>query len=250
MSGIYATCRQTDNKAKHSMTFYPVYLTHLDRKHVVLLGGNHEAERKTLELLSFGAKVHLISPRITLALRRLHEEGRLRWTPRLYRYGDLVDAGFAVAADYTPETAREFALEAEERNILVNVMDNMPLSNSAFGSVVRQGKLTVSFSTSGLAPALAVRLKERFERELDDAYGRFLDLAGTLRPAIMETIRDGDLRKVKWYEWVDSETITALRAGNDRQALAITAEVWGEEVLERAGIPAVPDTRKPTPAGD
>ncbi len=220
------------------MTFYPVYLTRLDRKTVVLLGGNHEAERKAVELLSFGAKVHLISPRITLALRQLHEQGKFRWTPREYRYGDLVDAGFAVAADYSPETAREFAREAEDRNILVNVMDNMPLSDSAFGSVVRQGKLTVSFSTGGLAPALAVRLKERFERELDDAYGRFLDLAGMLRPAIMEHIEDGELRKKKWYEWVDSGTISALREGDEQQAMAITADIWGDEVMQRAGIPA------------
>jgi precorrin-2 dehydrogenase / sirohydrochlorin ferrochelatase len=218
------------------MTFYPVYLTRLDQKHVVLLGGNHEAERKAMELISFGVKLHLISPQITPALRKLHDEGKFIWSPREYRYGDLVDAGFAVAADYTPETAREFAREAEERNILVNVMDNMPLSDSAFGSVVRQGKLTVSFSTSGLAPALAVRLKERFERELDNAYGRFLDLAGQLRPAIMETINDAELRKRKWYEWVDSETLDALRAGDDTRALDITAEIWGGEIIDRAGI--------------
>ena len=33
------------------------------------------------------------------------------------------------------------------------------------GSVVRQGPLVITISTSGAAPALAVRLRERFQQE-------------------------------------------------------------------------------------
>ncbi len=224
------------------MTFYPVYLTQLDRKPVILLGGNDEAERKTCELLAFGARVHVISKKITAAMEHWWHEGQIQWTPRTYRYGDLKDAGFVVAAEYSMETAKTASNEANERNLLINVMDNIPLSNSAFGSVVRQGKLTLSLSTSGLAPALAVRLKERLQHEIDAAYGEFLVLADTLRPVIMSSGLDADERKAKWYEWVDSEVIPLLRNGQRRTALEITACIWGSDLVEKAIPESVVDS--------
>lgn len=218
------------------MSFYPIYLTRLDRNKVILLGGNEEAERKTEELLAFGARVHVISREITGRMRSWYGEGRIGWTARNYRYGDLEEAGLVVAADYTEEIAGEAAREAGEKNLVINVMDNIPLSNSAFGSVVRQGKLTVSFSTNGLAPALAVRLKERFQRELDEAFGEFLELSEAIRQPVMKTVKDPEERKRKWYTWVDSDTISLLRENKREQALARTEEIWGKEILEQAGL--------------
>lgn len=224
------------------MSFYPVYLTRIHEVKVILIGGNGEAERKTEELLTFGARVHVISEEISDGMRQWYNEGRFEWTRRAYRYGDLEEAGFVVAADYTDQIAEEAAREASERNLLINVMDNIPLSNSAFGSVVRQGKLTVSFSTNGLAPALAVRLKERFQQELDTAYGEFLELSDRLRPAIMETMGDPEDRRKKWYEWVDSEVISLLREGNREAALELTGKIWGREIIAKAGLQTKADS--------
>ncbi len=218
------------------MSFYPIYLTHLNRKRVILLGGNDEAERKTGELLSFGAQVHVISEELTDQMRSWVDHGDITWTDRAYLYGDLTNTAFVVAADYTPEIAENVSKEAHEKNLIINVMDNLPLSNSAFGSVVRQGKLTVSFSTNGLAPALAVRLKERFQNELDDAYGAFLDLSEAIRDPVMRIIVDPEKRKALWYEWVDSDTISLLREGKRERALDRTEAIWGHEVMVASGL--------------
>ena len=218
------------------MSFYPIYLTRLDERKVVLIGGNEEAERKTIELLSFDAIVHVISASLTERLKQLHQEGKFEWTSRDYRYGDLEGAAFAVAADYSPDIAHEASREASARNLLINVMDNIPLSNAAFGSVFRQGKLTVSLSTNGLAPALAVRLKERFREELDEAYGEFLEIASRLRDPVMHLIRDPEIRKQKWYEWVDSDSLELLRRGDRKGALKTAESVWGSEVITLARL--------------
>ncbi len=218
------------------MAFYPIYLTRLDEHKVALIGGNEEAERKTIELLSFDAKIHVISASLTERLEQLYREGKFEWTSRDYRYGDLEGVAFAVAADYTREIAIDASREAAERNLFINVMDNIPLSNAAFGSVIRRGKLTVSFSTNGIAPALAVRLKERFGEELDGAYGEFLEIASRLRDPVMHLIREPDLRKQKWYEWVDSDTLEMLRKGDRTAALKTTESVWGSEVIALARL--------------
>ena len=63
---------------------------------------------------------------------------------------------------------------AEERNILCNAADDPEQCRFSFGSVVSRGDLTLGISTNGIAPALAVRLRERFEREFGDEYAQFL----------------------------------------------------------------------------
>lgn len=219
------------------MSFYPIYLTRLSEKKVVLIGGDEEAERKAKELLDFNVRLEIINSTLPESLIRLYRRGNFRWIDRPYRYGDLEDAAFVVAAEYDHDTAETIAQEARERNILTNIMDNIPLSDSAFGSVIKQGDLTISFSTNGLAPALAVRLKEKLQREVDEAYRKFLELAKKLRPYINEQINDSELRKKLWYEWVDSEVIDLLRQNRWNDALKLTAEIWGEEiVVQKADI--------------
>ena len=216
------------------MSFYPIYLTRLSEKKVILIGGDEEAERKASELIDFGARLVIISAQLTENLQSMYRAGRFYWIDRGYRYGDLKGSGFVIAAEYDEELAEAIAQEAGERNILVNIMDNIPLSDSAFGSVIKRGELTVSFSTNGLAPALAVRLKEKFQRELDQAYEEFLELAGALRPFINKHITDGELRKKLWYQWVDSEVTSLLRENKREEALAASAEIWGEGIIKEA----------------
>ena len=215
------------------MSFYPIYLTRLYEKKVVLIGGDEEAERKAYELLEFGARLVIISPHLTEKLTELYRAGRFYWIDRPYRYGDLNGAGFAIAAEYNDELAETIAQEASERNILVNIMDNIPLSDSAFGSVIKRGELTISFSTNGLAPALAVRLKEKFKREIDHAYEEFLEWAAKLRPHINQHITDSELRKKLWYKWVDSEVITLLREKRKVEAWEVTSGIWGNQITEK-----------------
>ena len=55
-------------------------------------------------------------------------------------------------------------------------MDDPEHCRFSFGSIHRQGELTIAISTNGWAPAVAVRLKERFQREIGTEYGDFLEL--------------------------------------------------------------------------
>lgn len=218
------------------MSFYPVFLTRLDERKVILIGGDHEAARKAGELIDFGARLTVISETLDQDLADRHRQGHFQWIERRYRKGDLQDACFVVAAEYDEALAEAVAAEARERNILVNIMDNREKSDCAFGSVVREGDLTISFSTNGIAPALAVRLKQKFRRELGDAYGEFLALAGKLRPQINVLYHDPEIRKRKWFEWVDSDVISHLQHGEREKAIALTADIWGEEAMQQAGL--------------
>jgi siroheme synthase-like protein len=57
--------------------------------------------------------------------------------------------------------------DAEERAMLVNVVDVPPLCNFILPAIVRTGPLAIAISTAGASPALAKRMK----REIGDLFG-------------------------------------------------------------------------------
>src|SRR6202012_3070626 len=64
--------------------------------------------------------------------------------------------------------------DAEQKAMLVNVVDVPPLCNFILPAIVRTGPLAVAISTAGASPALAKRMK----REISDMFGEpYADLA-------------------------------------------------------------------------
>ncbi len=214
------------------MNVYPIYLTRLHEKKTVLVGGNHEAERKIAELLEVRARLTVISPDLTDDLRAWAEEGRFEWVPRRYKEGDLEDAFLAIVAEFEGDTNERVYREAGQRGILVNVMDDIPHANFSFGSLVKRGPLTISVSTSGAAPTLAVRLRQRFEKEFGDEYDLFLTLMQKLRDPMKKHYSDFDRRKDIWYQLVDSDVLDLIRKNQTEQALQKMREIVGDKVAE------------------
>jgi siroheme synthase-like protein len=134
-----------------------------------------------------------------------------------------------ICATDQPEINHQVWQEANTNHQLVNVVDDTPRCNFIAPSILRNGDLTIAISTSGRAPALAVRLKERLQRELGPEYARFLDLAGELREPLAQHIPDFETRKELWYQLVDSEILEVLADGDEAKAREIISRVVGFE---------------------
>lgn len=214
------------------MDVYPIYLNRLDEKKTVLVGGDHEAERKAGELLDRNAKLTVISPKISEKMLNWADKNRFEWIPRAYREGDLRDAFMVIVAEFTGDENQRIYREAEQRGILVNVMDDIPHCNFAFGSIVKRGPLTISISTSGAAPALAVRLRQRFEEEFGEEYDFFLNLMQQLREPMSRSFPDFEQRKALWYELIDSDALELIRRNETEKALERITEIVGVKVVE------------------
>lgn len=177
---------------------YPVVLR-LEGKRCVVIGAGHEAEQKAAGLRAAGAAVVL-------------EES---YSPALLEGAFLVVA----AGPDRGDNARIFA-ECETRGILVNCLDDPPCCRFTYPSVHRQGDLMIAVSTSGACPALAVRLRERFEREFGPEYASFLAICRGLRERLARICPDFAERKRRWYQIVDSPAIELLRQGREDEAQA------------------------------
>lgn len=197
-------------------TGYPAILL-LDGRLAVVIGGGRVAERKVRTLRDAGAKVRLVADDLTPALRDLAEAGEVELVERRYARGDLSGAVVAVAATDDEEINRGVFAEASEAGIPVNVVDNTALCTFIAPSIVRRGDLVIAISTGGAAPSLAVRIRERLERDFGEEYGRFLELMGELRDQITVPGNQDDRAKA-WYRVIDSDVMDLVRAGEMERA--------------------------------
>ena len=213
---------------------YPIFLNNLHGRRCIVIGGDHEAERKAEGLLECHADVEVISPDVTPALQAWAEGGRLAWHARDYQTGDLREAFLAIVSETNPARTAPIWEEAEKEKVLLNAMDDVPHCTFVAGSVIRRGPLVVSISTSGCAPVLAVRLREQLEETFRPFYGDFLELSRALRPAMARAFPDFETRRERWYALVDSDLLDRFATGDHESTCACIASVAGPNVAAAA----------------
>jgi precorrin-2 dehydrogenase / sirohydrochlorin ferrochelatase len=191
---------------------YPIFLD-VTGKRCLVTGAGFEIPQKVKGLVDASAHVVYVHPHAGPEIQTFAAAGLIEWEQRDFRPDDL-DGCFLIVTDH--EDNSEIFRLAEERNVLCNAADDPPNCRFSFGSIHRQGELTMAISTNGWAPAVAVRLKEWLQREVGPEYAEFLQLLKALRPEIGERIPDFGRRKELWYRMVDSEAL-ALVKGGDRQ---------------------------------
>lgn len=208
------------------MNYYPIFLN-LQGRRCIVIGGGVIAEGKVRGLLEAEAAVIVIAPELTARLRAWVAEGRIGRLTRPYQSGDLAGAFLVISATDDREVNARVWAEATARNIPVNVVDDTPHCNFIAPSILRRGDLAVAISTSGKAPALAVRLREQLEHLVGDEHARFLELAGTLREPLAVRYPSFEQRKALWYRLVDSDVLALLKQGDQATARRRMAEIMG-----------------------
>ena len=208
------------------MSHYPVYLD-LRNRPCFVLGGCGMAEEKVRGLLESKARVTVISQDLTDELTRMAAEGRIDWISRRFRRGDLRNAYLVIVVGQPAAVTDAVWEETRGRNVLVNTLDDVPHCDFIAPAIVRRGDLTVAISTGGKAPVLAVRLRQRLERELGEEHAKFLELAGKVRKPLAQLWPDFATRKELWYRLIDSDVIHLLRRGDEATAINRFEEILG-----------------------
>jgi uroporphyrin-III C-methyltransferase/precorrin-2 dehydrogenase/sirohydrochlorin ferrochelatase len=144
----------------------------LHGRRVVVVGGGRVAHRRVLGLLSAGAEVTVVSPRVTPAIEGLVDRSSLDWLPRGYRDGDLHGAWYAVAATDDPAVNAAVAAEAERDRIFCARADDRAASSVWTPAVGRRDDLVIGVHGGG-DPLRAVGVRDEVLAGLTD--GRIAD---------------------------------------------------------------------------
>lgn len=170
----------------------------------MVLGGDDEAAEKVQRLLEAGAKVTVVSPILNDTLRKLTASAKILHRVRHFRAADAQGVVLVISTlRGDPDFSRSlYELALKERFLLCSV-DQPEASTAMLPALVSRGHLRVAVSTSGVAPALASRLRQDLDQVFDEEFRTFLDWLVAVREEIQAAEPDADRRRAVLREAVD-----------------------------------------------
>jgi uroporphyrin-III C-methyltransferase/precorrin-2 dehydrogenase/sirohydrochlorin ferrochelatase len=171
----------------------------LSQRDVLVIGMGRVGAHKARQMLDAGARVHVISDVLQVAL----PEGVASVRVRPFQPGDLAGYFLVVSATANANVNDQIVAEAEERHILLNVVDDPPRCSFYFTSVHRDGDVIVSVSSSGASPSLAQWVRRRVQALLPSGLGV---VAQTLREERAALRAVGESTERDWSQRVEELT--------------------------------------------
>ncbi|MCC0641392.1 MULTISPECIES: bifunctional precorrin-2 dehydrogenase/sirohydrochlorin ferrochelatase [unclassified Clostridioides] len=171
---------------------YPINLK-LDDLDVVIIGGGEVAYRKCKNFLDFNKSVTVVSKHI---LNKFHDlEGNINIIKDDYKEEYIESSSVIIAATDNRELNLEIGLYCRKNKKLVNVVDNVEISNFTVPSYVKRGDLLISVSTGGKSPSLSSKIKKELEEKYTEDYEEYLNVLGEIRKEVIKKYQDKNKRK-------------------------------------------------------
>lgn len=200
------------------MRFLPVFMD-VSSGSVALIGAGEHAVNKLRLLLAAHATVRWFPGHTDVAdeiVQAAAGPGKLE-----VDFHDPLSASLAGAVAVVSATGdvRDEAISARAREagIPVNVVDRADLSTFVFPAIVDRGDVVVAIGTSGHAPVLARRLRERIEAIVPARVGDLAALMGRYRRRVAEGVQSP---RLFWQKVVDGPIGAAVLAGGYARAEA------------------------------
>jgi len=201
--------------------WYPVFLN-LKGERCLVVGGGAVAERKVHSLLECGARVKVVSPRVSPSLLKLAAEGIIELEQRGFNPDDLNDLrpgrGLIFGATDDAQVNECVFNEALLRGLAVNIVDNPKLCTFIVPSVLRRGSLSIAVSTGGKSPLLARRIREKLEELWGPEYEELVELLGKCREKVLAEVKSETERQAVFSRLVDDIVFPLAEQGRFEEA--------------------------------
>ncbi len=173
----------------------PVMLN-LKGKKAIVFGGGEVSERRTMKLLSSGAKVTVVSMDFTDKLEGITSENLELIHSKIKNENVkdyLKDADLVLVATSDGELNDRIEEESHKRGLLVNRSDKV--SDFIMPAVLDTGEISIAVSTRGKSPAVAKAIKGRIKKLITKEDILLVELEEFLKEDLKEKIDDQRKRK-------------------------------------------------------
>ena len=173
------------------MAYFPM-MVDLEDAAVLIVGGGATALRKAQQLISFGARCHVIAPGVDEGFKELSCEIEERG----YAEGDierLMPLAIVIAATDDHKLNHDIGERCRQLHIRVNVVDDPELSTFIFPSIVRDGDVLCAITSGGKSPLVSQHIKKLIEDIMPVGIGGINEEMGRYKEEIMRT--EPDIKK-------------------------------------------------------
>lgn len=171
---------------------YPINLE-LKNLEITIIGGGEVAYRKCKNFLDFDKNIKVVSLDFIDKFKELKDN--IEIIRDTYKEEYIKESFIVVAATNNKETNKQIGIYCRDNGKLVNVVDDINLSNYTVPSYIRRGDLLISVSTGGKSPSLSSKIKKELEEKYDDSYEEYINLLGIARANIIKKYENITQRK-------------------------------------------------------
>ena len=172
--------------------FYPINFK-INGEKITIIGGGAVAYRKCKNFLDFGASVRVVS---TEFIEKFYDiSNKVELIKDLYKKEYVDESFIVVAATNNYIVNQEIGIYCRENGKLINVVDDIELSNFTVPSYVKKGDLLISVSTGGKSPSLSSKIKRELDEKYDDSYIEYIEILGNMRKEIIKKYENISERK-------------------------------------------------------
>jgi siroheme synthase-like protein len=227
-----------DQSCVQGMLDTPFYIAclKLSGRRCLVVGAGDIGLEKVEGLLVCDGNVVVVAPEAHPELQRLAAEGSIQWEQREYRREDLEGSFMAIAATNDTDVNIRVYQDAEERAMLVNVVDVPPLCNFILPAIFRSGPVAIAISTAGASPALAKRMRNQIAEEYGEPYARLAELLNEVRGWAKGTLPTYQDRK-EFFETIvngQPDPIELLRQGDEQAVRDLIGAVQANMTVRSA----------------
>ncbi len=199
------------------MDYLPLFAD-LRQRPVLVVGGGEVAARKIDLLLRAGAVVRIVAQSLSPELEQRRQASQVSWLAERFVPQQLDDVFLVIAATDDAGLNAEVFEQANQRQLLANVVDDQPKCSFIFPSIVDRSPIVVAISSSGTAPVLARLLREKLETLLPASLGKMAEIAGSWRERVKQRFTSMRSRRRFWEQAFDGSFATLVTAGQIPQA--------------------------------
>ena len=212
-----STASKTGNEKRLSMKYLPLF-TDLREQTTVVIGGGETAAQKLRLLLRAQAKplVFAVSP--NKEIKDMEHAGLIRLRHSAFDTAQLIGCSLVLIADTEEPRAVEIAAAARQAGIPVNVVDKPELSSVIMPGIIDRDPVLIAIGSSGQAPVLVRRLREKIETLLPARLGDLASFAGRYRQAVASAIREPQNRLRFWERFFDGPIAGTVLSGRNADA--------------------------------
>jgi len=190
------------------MKYFPLFLD-LAQKKIAISGAGETAVPKIRLLLKTDALIEVFGKMPAPDIINWYKRGMLVHHDRELKSDDLQGCLLLYGANNNPEKDRKILALGKANGVLVNVVDNLQLSQFITPAIVDRDPITVAIGTEGTAPVLARKIKARVEDLLPESIGRVAKISTAFRKRVASKLSSLQIRSF-WSSYF--ERILAKKA--------------------------------------
>lgn len=195
MCGLYYKSAKNNDRAGDNMPYFPMFID-LKGMNCLIVGGGKTALRKIRVLCDFGAVIKVVAKEICEEIKEICRINKnVTYEKKAFSEQDLEGICLVVAATSQKELNHAISVMCRQKNIYINVVDQIEDCSFIFPSYVKENSVVGAFSTGGKSPVITQYLKESVKKSLTPFIGELADFLGSIRTSVKENTQTEEERK-------------------------------------------------------